>query len=267
MGGAYLPTPMVQIEAYPAGAAMMTPADHLRLLLAFQGGGKLGESRILKPESVAEMLLPHRAGSPPDYQQGFMWWVKDKGLATEEFSHGGAYMFGWVNAGACYPNLDAAIVVSANEWPLPGGGVTRDLVQRFVLDWLLMEARLGAPAPKDDWAWRASYVMGLVAVDSLQGALGMTTRMTPEEIRAMAAAAVFDPAAPGALLGWDPDGFVAAVEDLRDVGITAKGIDGFRASGRMRVDPAEVRIIHRALGGAAEPGLFRFLAQASDLDA
>jgi CubicO group peptidase (beta-lactamase class C family) len=259
MGGAYLPTPTVQIESYPAGAAMMAPADHLRFLMAFQAGGALDGARILKSETVAHMLEPHRPGSPPDYKQGLIWWVKDKGLPTEEFGHGGAYMFGYVNVGVCYTKLDAALVVSANEWPLPGGGITRDLVQRFVLDWLLMEARAGVAAPKEDWAWQASYVMGLVVVDALQGALGMSTRMTPEEVRRMADAAVFNPAVPGGALGWDPEGFIAGVEDLRDVRITAEGIDGFRDSGRMRVSPADVLTVHRALGGPGEPSLFRFL--------
>jgi hypothetical protein len=245
----------------------MTPADHLRLLMAFQGGGALDGVRILESETVAQMLEAHRPGSPPDYQQGLIWWVKDKGLPTEEFGHGGAYMFGYVNVGVCYPRLDAAVVVSANEWPLPGGGVTRDLVQRFVLDWLLMEARAGTAAPQDDakgdWAWRASYVMGLAAVDALQGALGMSTRMTSEEVRRMAEAAVFAPDAPGGALGWDPEGFIAAVEDLRNVRITPDGLDGFRTSGRMQVSPAEVLAVHRALGGHGEPGLFHFLAPRS----
>jgi CubicO group peptidase (beta-lactamase class C family) len=263
MGGAYLPTPTVQIESYAAGAAIMAPADHLRFLMAFQGGGVLDGARILQTDTVAQMLEPHRPGSPPDYRQGLIWWVKDKGLATEEFGHGGAYMFGYVNTGVCYPRLDTAVVVSANEWPLPGGGVTRDLIQRFVLDWLLMEARAGTDAPNDDakgdWAWRASYVMGLVVVDSLQGALGMSTRMTAEEVRRLAEAAVFDPAAPGGGLGWDPEGFIAGVEDLRGVRITPIGLDAFRTSGRMQVSPADVLAVHRALGGPGEPSLFRFL--------
>ncbi|HEY3812489.1 MAG TPA: serine hydrolase domain-containing protein [Caulobacteraceae bacterium] len=263
MGGAYLPTPPVQIEAYPAGSAMMTPADHLRFLLAFMNGGVLDGQRILKAETVAEMLSPQRVGSPPDYQQGLIWWVKDAGKPTEEFSHGGAYMFGWVNAGVAYPKLDAALVVSANEWPLPGGGVTRDLLQRFILDWLLLEARGGVAAPEGDWAWRASYLMGLVMVDSLQGALGMTTRLTPEETRAMAAAAIFDPEAPGGGAGWDPDGFVAGVEDLRGVRITADGVTAFRDSGRMQLTPADAVILHRALGGGGDPAAFRFLTPAS----
>jgi hypothetical protein len=217
------------------------------------------------------MLEAHRPGSPPDYQQGLIWWVKDKGLPSEEFGHGGAYMFGYVNTGVCYSRLDAAVVVSANAWPLPGGGVARDLIQRFVLDWLLMEARAGTAAPKPDdngdWGWRAAYVMGLVAVDSLQGALGMSTRMTPDEVRRMAEAALFDPAAPGGALGWDPAGFIAGVEDLRGVPITAEGIDGFRTSGRMRVGPADILAVHRALGGHGEPSLFRFLAPRSAVQA
>jgi hypothetical protein len=238
---------------------MMTPSDHLRLLQAFAGGGELDGMRILKPESVAEMLAPHRPGSPPDYDQGFIWWVKDKGLPTEEFGHGGAYMFGWVNTGVAYPKLQAQIVVSANEWPLPGGGVARDLIQRFVLDWLLLEARAGVAAPADDWAWRASYLMGLVMVDSLQGALGMTTRMTPAEVRAMAKAAVFNPDAPGGDLGWDPEGFAAGVEDLRGVRITPEGIEGFRTSGRLKLSPHDALTLHRALGGGGDPNAFRFL--------
>ncbi|HWF00508.1 MAG TPA: serine hydrolase domain-containing protein [Caulobacteraceae bacterium] len=263
MGGAYLPTPTVQIEAFPAGSAMMTPVDHLRFILAFMGGGELDGARILTEPTVAQMLTPQCEGSPPDYKQGLIWWLKDRGLPSEEFSHGGAYMFGWVNLGAAFPKLDAALVISANQWPLPGGAVSRELIQRFMIEWLWLEARNGVPPTEADWAWRASYVMGLVMVDSLQGALGMTTRMTPEQVRAMAEAAIFDPAAPGSALGWNPEGFIAAVEDLRGVRITAEGIDGFRTSGRMQVSPADARAVHRALGGAGEPSLFRFLEPAA----
>jgi hypothetical protein len=100
-------------------------------------------------------------------------------------------------------------------------------------------------------------------VDSLQGALGMTTRLTPEETKAMAAAAIFDAAAPGGALGWDPDGFVAGVEDLRGVRITGEAISDFRDSGRMRLTPADAVVLHRALGGGGDPAAFRFLTPPS----
>ncbi|HEX4182806.1 MAG TPA: serine hydrolase domain-containing protein [Caulobacteraceae bacterium] len=263
LGGVYLPTPVVQIEGYPAGSVLLTPGDQLRLLLAFLKDGEHGGARILRAESVQQMLTPHRDGAGPGVQQGFIWWLRDVGQITEQFEHGGAYMFGWVNTGVAWRRLDAAMVVSANAWPLPGGATTRDLLQAFVGDWLVQEAKAGGAPPAGDWNWRAGYAMGLILADAYYGAIGVRTRLTASEARAMAEAAMFESRAPGGGAGWDPEGLVAAFEDLRDVPMTAEGIGAFRGGGAMRVSQPDLAILHRALGGGGDPSQFRFLSPKS----
>jgi CubicO group peptidase (beta-lactamase class C family) len=252
MGEVYLPTPTVQIEAYPAGSVMFTPQDHLKFLMATQKGGALGERRILKAESVAAMLTPHRDTPQPGMAQGLIWRIMDGGQPTEHFEHSGAYMFGYVSAGAAWTRLDAAVVVCSNIWPIPAGSVTRDMVQRFIGNWLLQEAQRAATPPHAKEAWAASYVTGLVMADALQGRLGMKTRLTTDGIRALAARARFLPDADPSKIAWDPKGFAAGMQALDDVPVTAAGLAAFRDSGKMAVPPDEVRRLYRALGSLAD---------------
>jgi hypothetical protein len=252
MGAVYFPTPKVQIEGYPAGAALLRPADHIRLLLAYLNGGQLDGQRILKPETVAEMLKPG-LDIPGGLKQGLIWRIGDMGKPTETFGHSGEYMFGWVNTGLAWPRLDTAAVISTNEWPVPAAYSTRDLVQRFIGDWMLLEPKIG-PADKTS-AWKSSYVAGMIFVEAFHGELGMRTRMTPDEIKALARGAIYDPSAPWAGAGWDPEGFIAAVEDLRQVRMTRPAIAAFQTSGRMKVTPEEAFAAYRAMGGMI-PGEF-----------
>jgi hypothetical protein len=130
--------------------------------------------------------------------------------------------------------------------------VTRDLVTRFIGAFLFQEAvRSPAwPAPED--AWKASYVIGLVLGEALQGRLGMATRLTPQEVRDLAAGAGFQPDADPGRIAWDAEAFAAGLEALREVHITKDGLEVFRASGAMAVAPDEVRRLYRALGALAD---------------
>ncbi|HWE46330.1 MAG TPA: serine hydrolase domain-containing protein [Caulobacteraceae bacterium] len=273
IGPEFFPTPRVQIEGFPAGGAMLRPQDHIRLLLAYMNGGELDGHRILKPETVAEMINPQRDTPVDRIKQGLIWRIWDGDKPTAVFEHSGLYMYGWMNSAAAWPKLDAAFVASTNEWPLPGSATTRDLLQTFIGDYLALDAQAArteltdatigrlATAPKSsidlskaDWKWKTSYVMGLIYVDALNGELGVTDRQSPQEIRALAEKAVFNPDAPNADAGFDKAAFVAGVEDLRHVRMTQPAIEAFRDSGKMRVSPDEVATVYKALGGDAGAG-------------
>jgi hypothetical protein len=144
------------------------------------------------------------------------------------------------------------VVISTNVWPLPSGPVTRDLLQRFIGDWLLQEAKRGASPPTKADARAASYVTGLALVDALQGRLGMTTRLAPEEVRELADQAQFLQGVAAADVAWDKQAFVEGVEALRGVAITKAGLEAFRDSGAMAVSPDEARRLYRALGALAD---------------
>lgn len=250
IGAVYLPTPKVVIEGYPAGNAVIVPSDHIRLLMAYMNGGELDGHRILKADTVREMITPQRDTPAPTIKQGLIWRIWDSGKPTEIFEHSGLYMYGWTNSAFAFKKLDTEAVVSVNDWPLPGTPSVRDLVQKFIGDWLVLDARMGSAPPPGDWKWKASYVMGLVFTEAYNGALGVRDRLSREQLETLADHAIFDPDGPAAELGWDKAGFIAGVEDLRQVHMTDQGMAGFRDSGKMRVSPEEALILFHALGGA-----------------
>lgn len=250
-GQTYLPTPACQIGFYPAGSAMGTPADHLRLLLAMLGGGELEGERILSEASVAEMVSKQR-DALSGVEQGLMWRIRNLGLPTEQFDHHGAYPFGYQNGAMAWPRADLALVVSTNIWQLPtaSGQLTRDFLQAFVGAWLVHEgSRAGAGIEAQD-AEAASYVAGLVLVDALQGQGGVRTRLSPAALHALAARARFLPGLPTD--SWDAAAFVRGYDALRDIPITPSALADFRDSGRLEVTPDQVRRLYRALGALAD---------------
>ncbi|HEY3813621.1 MAG TPA: serine hydrolase domain-containing protein [Caulobacteraceae bacterium] len=283
IGPEFFPTPKVQIEGYPAGGAMLRPKDHIRLLLAYMNGGELDGHRILKPETVTAMITPQRDTPVERIKQGLIWRIWDGDKPTAVFEHSGLYMYGWMNSAAAWPKLDAAFVASTNEWPLPGSATTRDVLQTFIGDYLALDAQAArakltdatttrlaaAPKPTADlskpaWKWKTSYVMGLIFVDALNGELGVGDRLSPDEVRALAEKAVFNPDGPNADAGFDKAAFIEGVEDLRHVRMTQPSIEGFRDSGKMRVSPDEVATIYKALGGDTGAGTeFHFVKPAS----
>ena len=62
-GPVHIPTPTVYFAEYPAGAIFTTPADNMRLLLAYSNGGKYNGYQLLKPETVRLMLSPQLIGA------------------------------------------------------------------------------------------------------------------------------------------------------------------------------------------------------------
>src|SRR5262245_17605393 len=97
-GPVALPTLPVYISAYPAGALLTTPGDHIKLLLVLAHGG----SPILDRESVDAMLAP----AVPMGDGGFTGLVAQitrRGEPEEAFGHWGAIMWGWWNVSLAFP--------------------------------------------------------------------------------------------------------------------------------------------------------------------
>lgn len=250
-GQTYLPTPACQIGFYPAGSAMGTPADHLRLLMAMLGGGELEGRRILSEASVAEMLSKQR-DALPGIDQGLMWRIRDLDLPTEHFDHHGAYPFGYQNGAMAWPRGDLALVVSTNIWQLPtaSGQLTRDFLQAFVGSWLVHEkSRAGAGVAAED-AEAASYVAGLVLVDALQGQGGVRTRLSRAALEALVSQAQFLPGVPTG--SWDAAAFIRGYEALRDVPITPLALAALRDAASLEVEPNTMQRLYRDLGALAD---------------
>ncbi len=252
-GAVQVPTPTLYTNGFPAGGAVGVPGDHTRLLLAYMNGGEYAGKRILRRESVERMLQVHtrsQAGELlPLGEQGLIWFVGNRGTPNEMFGHGGSYMYGWGNSAAAYPKLDLAIVVSQNSWGLPRGGEVTGLIQQFLVNWIQTEEPfLTQPVNEGISAWKRSYVMGLILVEAMSGAVGVPTRMNEEVImESMPRARV----AAGASAGtwWDPAGFLAGVHDLQQIDITESSIADFLRSDKIRVSKQELMQVYRELGG------------------
>lgn len=244
LGSVVLPSPEIYLGDYPAGTFVTTASDHIRLLLAYLNGGSYQGRRILQPESVKLMLTQ---GATPGI--GLIWWLNRVGQPDFYFSHGGAYMFGWRNDFRGYPSLDLAAVVATNQWDMlsPSYGRAFTHVLDFLDGWVKNERRgLRHPQRDESWAWKCSYVRGLVWVDQLMGALGPHGPLPAGAVdRASRGARPLDPAAPS---DWDASGFRAGVSDMQHVPMQLDSIRAFLQSDRLRVWPEELTLIYTALG-------------------
>ena len=244
LGSVDLPSPHIYLGDYPAGTLVTTAGDHVRLLLAYLNGGAYNGQRILRPESVKLLLTE---GATPG--MGLIWWLRDIGQPDFNFSHGGAYMFGWRNDFRAYPSLDLAVVAATNQWDMlsPSYGRAYAHVLDFFGSWVDNERRgLRHPQGDESWAWKVSYVRGLVWVDQLMGALGPRAPLTGDAVDLAAhGARPRDTGAPG---DWDETGFRAGVKDMQQVPMQIDSIRAFLHSDRIRVWPEELSLIYAALG-------------------
>lgn len=262
MGPLRVPTPAIYFEDHPAGTVVTTPADHIRVLLALQRGGELDGARILRAETVREMLTPqHRLGGKDDEfptgpasSVGLVWNLERWGQPDRSFHHGGAHMWGWTNWYVAFPELDVAIAVFMNQWSLPDDTQgaryqeARAIIE-FVRSWVQRErAGQARTVPARSWAWKVSYVQGLMMVEYVNAVLGIAERMSPATIEMMVRGAAPRPDRGGERL-WDPEGFRAGLRDLAATDLTPTGIAAFFRSERLQVLSEELPLIYRELGG------------------
>jgi len=257
-GGVQVPTPTVYFAEYPAGTVVTTPGDHIRLLLAYLNGGNYNGYQLLKPETVRQMLTPQVSFNAPENPQaqlggnhlGLVWFLFNVGKPTHSFGHGGAHMFGWTNEFLAFPDQDFALVVATNHWPMNDTRYHETtLIVQFITKWLQSEkSNLHRIQPVHSWAWKTSYVIGLMMGDRLQGGLGIDNPLTPEAIEAMARGTRVAPEVDSNSL-WDEDGFRVGVEDILQVERTPDAIRSFMESDRLKVAPEELEMLHRDVGG------------------
>ncbi len=253
-----IPTPAIYFEDYPAGTVVTRPSDHIRVLLAMQHEGRYNGYQLLKPETVKTMLTPEVETGPGDEfgtsSVGLVWNLHDWNGTRRHFDHGGAHMWGWTNWYTDFPGLDLAIAVFMNQWSLPDdvqGARYREarLVIDFVRSWIEREqAGRRYPVPERSWAWKVSYVAGLMMVDYVNGALGIAERLSPATIDRMVEGAAPRQGRDGRTV-WDPEGFRAGLDDLAHAELTPAGIAAFLKSDRFKVLPEELPIIYLELGG------------------
>jgi len=261
LGPLLIPTPPIHFADYPAGNVLTTPGDHIRLLLAFMNGGEFEGRRILSPETNRLLLTPQAPSSSGANAED---WVSlgveilNYNTPLQGFGHAGAHMYGWETDARAYPSLDFAIVIGTNNWDVPTRSIRRDLrVQRarelipdFIITWLENEAVSVKRQPESQsWAWKTSYVAGLIMADRLTGFLGIEAPISPAMVDAMASGAL--------TMGeerdvWDAAGFRAGIADLVRAGRRRDAIRAFLRSEQAKVGPEELKLLWRQLGGVGD---------------
>lgn len=249
-GAVDIPTPTMYFADYPAGTVVTIPGDHIKLLLAYLNDGAYNGHQLLKPETVKLMLTPQIEGAPGDVNLGLTWMLENIGKLDFNFNHGGAHMYGWTNNFRAYPKQALAIAVFTNHWPMQQNRYKEHkVIFEFISTWLKYEAPHLERAPHDtSWAWKTSYVIGLITVEQIKGSLGIEDELTAEMVDAMAEGAMLRSSSPNGSSGWDPEGFRAGVGDLMQVAMTIPDIQAFIKSDECQVTPEELRRIFKELG-------------------
>jgi len=247
-----IPTPSIYFADFTAGGVMTIPTDHIRVPMMFLGGGALGGRRILRSETVREMLTPQfpmPAGAKAT--MGLQWALWRTGQDDVYIGHGGAHMYGWNNDCRGYPRLGLSIVVACNQWPMLCGELhtAPDLICDFVSSWILNEGTRGVVRLRRSWAWKASYVAALNTAGSLR-MLGILDSLTPAIVEPMIAGAAlhgpFD--GDGGVRLWDPDGFRAGIADAATIPTAVGAFEAFSASDQCQVSVGEQELLQRELG-------------------
>jgi len=261
-GAVDIPTPAMYFADYPAGTVVTIPGDHIKLLLAYLNKGTYNDYQLLKPETVKLMLTPQIDAFGGRIKLGLMWLLTNVDELDFNFSHGGAHMYGWNNDFKAYPKLDFAVAVFTNHWSLPVVDRENVLIADFIASWLKNEQKFsGTGESSSSWAWKTSYVIGLLFTEQIKGMLGVKSPLTEDMIEAMVEGAKFRPDDYNSISGLDPDGFRTGAKDMLDTEMTVKGINEFFRSDKIRVTKEELKKIYHELGGTSGSPYFFILEQ------
>lgn len=261
-GSVYVPTPSIQSGAYPATALMTTPGDHMRLMLALLNGGQTDGARILNEDSVRQMLtprLPLVPGTPPGtgLWTGLIVRLHDLKRVEHWFGHAGMHPWGWWNDSLAFPRQGFALVLSTNSvdmmrWHGAPQEPLSTLIAEFISHWLQRESGCRKTDGPRSFAWKASYLTGVMMVERLRGLLGIEDLLTPQAVEEMCVGTVADNPGVGDFEIWESTGFRAGVQDTLKVGRTPRAIQAFLQSDDLSVPAEELRLLALRLGGYGE---------------
>jgi CubicO group peptidase (beta-lactamase class C family) len=254
-GGIHVRTPTLYLTEYPAGTAVTTPGDLCRLALAHLGDGALGGARILEAHTARRMRENETGGTGPHHGMdfGLMWMLGQDG---EYFGHGGAHMFGWSGWLTAYPREDLVIVVMTNEWTMvdatgdAGPEARLDIPRAAAAAVREPERRASRATPS--WAWKVSYLAGIILGERTLGLMGVRGALSRQEVDGMIAGTFVDDQHRDL---WDEAGFRAGIQDIEQADHTVAGIEKFMASAGLRVPRGELDLLYRDLGGSGMPVL------------
>jgi hypothetical protein len=128
------------------------------------------------------------------------------------------------------------------------------LIEDFIVRWISEERATGKTPEFRNWAWKTSYVMGMLTVELVMGGMSQVDPLTDEIIDKIAAGAKYNFKTPSGIDPWDAEGFKAGVKDMLVDKMTADSIKEFVTSGRMKVSHGDFKVIYKELGGDTPTG-------------
>jgi hypothetical protein len=141
-----------------------------------------------------------------------------------------------------------------NQWPLPDDATARYREASLIIDIarsLVERQRAGAiqSIAPHSWAWKVSYVAGLMIVEGINGVLGIDDPISPGMIDAMVRGSAVQTQLQRGESVWNEDGFRAGIRDMAGVEMRPQSIARFMKSDGLRIMPEELPIIYLELGG------------------
>ncbi|KZM73882.1 serine hydrolase domain-containing protein [Nocardia terpenica] len=248
-GGWCVPTPEFHAATYPAAGMVTSPADYARLLRSLLRS-TAGDTGVVSPESVAEMLVPRILRSSPvtpDTWAGIALEISNPERLGRQWwwGHSAAYPWGhWWDA-RVYPHAGLIVVAMTNKWDMmrlhnPADRNAAGIVAQWAGRWAVE----GVPArPRQvvgdgrtaivptSPAWipdeSAAAWIGALTAERAYGTLGVTERWDAATTKSM----VLDarPSDGSNPPGLDPAAFEAAVDT---VAALAPDPDAIRDYGR-----------------------------------
>jgi hypothetical protein len=147
--------------------------------------------------------------------------------------------------------------VASNQWSLPDDSEDVAMIPAFIESWMLTQPPdRDLPAASEEWAWKVSYVRGVIYAAAFKMYVGVPGEMPPDEV---AAAIDETRVIQGMRNDWDPKGFRAGLDDITAVGFSHADVAGFWASDACKVTLDEAVRALRELGGRIPGGSSLFL--------
>jgi CubicO group peptidase (beta-lactamase class C family) len=259
IGSVVVPSPWLSSAAYPSSDVVTTPGDQIRWLLAVLNDGKVGESEMLRPETVADMVTPQISIPQTAAHASWEAWglgpgLRNVGTADACFGAFGAFPFGWWGDSRAYPCHRLAVVACCNRWDMPRWFNPPDasapgLIADFVLGYV-KHAQSGRRRSSSavTWRWKRSYVAGVLMAERVRGLLGVTSGALPDALLDVACGGTdADLDAEGDL---ELEGFRAGLLDVAAVDPSPAGSLSLLAPGRLRITPEELALLSYELTGS-----------------
>jgi CubicO group peptidase (beta-lactamase class C family) len=257
-----LPSPPLRTGAHPGAGMHTSAADFGRLLQSLLRTSR-GERGLVTPESLAAMVTPRVPRPSPHGVKSFSGLtieLADPALGDDWWwGHTAAFPWGFWWEARVWPHRDLAAVAVGNRWDMarfhnPASRSAPGLAVEWAGRWAVSGAPVKLPDMDERPRWtgpsptpESSRWMGVLVGERTHGLLGVTDPLPPATLTATTdGARCLGDADPG---GWDPDEFVAGVEQARAVA----------------PDPDALGALGRELGPAADLWMLECGASAAEM--